>query len=193
MQDDGYRAVLKENTFKMKTTYRIIMLLMIAVLTQATQCEEDLPELRYTMSEDRVPQEPYLTTIATDYFKSNIVNYGWKWKESWRIGEDGISVRYYATTESDFIPNDLYFGKDSMTVFQYKKDCNLRRTGSYTYNAANNQVLSNAIDYMQVTHVDSAKFEVIERLGRHYYKSCYERMVPYEVNARWNGSKLENP
>ena len=177
----------------MKKMYRILMVLMFGILTQATSCEKEFPEQTYIMSEDKVPQETYLTTISADYFKTNIAGHGWKWKESWRIGEDGIGMHYGVTNESDFIPNDLYFGTDSMTVFQYKKDCNLRRTGSYTYNAANNQVLSNAIDYMQVTHVDSAKFEVIERLGRHYYKSCYERMVPYEVNARWNGSKPENP
>lgn len=175
----------------MKKMYRVITVLLFGMLTQATTCEEDLNDHSYIMSEEKVPQEPYLTTISADCFQTNIARYGWKWKESWRIGEDGIGVRHYATNESDFIPNDLYFGTDSMTVFLYRQDSNLRRTDSYTYDAANNRIMSNAIVYMQLTYADSVSISFIERLGDYYYKSDYERMLPYELNARWNGSKPE--
>ena len=175
----------------MKKMYQIITVLLFGMLTQAMTCEEDYLDQHYIMSEDKVPQEPYLTTISTDYFQANVARCGWKWKESWRIGEDGIGVRHYATNESDFIPNDLYLGTDSMSVFLYRQDCNLRRTDSYTYDAVNNRILSNAIVYMQLTYADSVRISVIERLGDYYFKSDYERMLPYELNARWNGSKPE--
>lgn len=175
----------------MKKIYRLLAILMFGILTQATTCEDDIPKQNYIMNEDKVPQEPYLTTISSDYFQANVARHGWKWKGSWRIGEDGISMCYYATNEWDFMPNDLYFGTDSMTVFLYKQDCNLRRTDSYTYDAANNLIKSNAIVYMQLTDADSLNITFIERLGNYYYKSSYERMLPYEVNARWNGSKPE--
>lgn len=177
----------------MSKYYRILSVLMIGILTQATTCENDLPERNFIFSEDKVPQEPYLTTISADYFLANVVRHGWKWKESWRIGEDGVSVRYTPTNVSDFIPNDLYFGTDSMTVFLYRQTSNERRTDSYTYDATNNRILSQAIVYMQLTDADSVSISVIEHIDNHYYKSRYERMLPYELNARWNGSKPANP
>lgn len=179
--------------FTMKKMYRILMVLMFGILTQATSCEKEFPEQTYIMSEDKVPQETYLTTISADYFKTNIAGHGWKWKESWRIGEDGIGMHYGVTNESDFIPNDLYFGTDSMTVFLYRQDRNLRRTKGFTYDAANNRILSDAIAYMQLTYADSVNISFIEQNGGYYYKSCYERMLPYELNARFNGSLPENP
>jgi len=177
----------------MRTFYRILSVLLFGLLTQSTSCEEDCLDPNYIMSEDNVPQEPYLTTISRRYFQTNIVEHGWKWKESWRIDENGVSARYDATNMSDFIPNDLYFGTDSMTVFIYKQSSNERRTDNYIYDAHNNLILSQAIAYMQLTYADSLNISFIERLGNHYYKSNYERMLPYELNARWNGSKPENP
>lgn len=177
----------------MKKMYRILVVLMFGILTQATSCEDDFPEQSYIMSEDRVPQEPYLTTISADYFRANIIGNGWKWKESWRIGDDGIGMYLYVTNASDFIPYDLYFGTDSMTVFLYKQDRNLRRTKGFIYDAANNRILSDAIAYMQLTYADSVNISVIEQNGGYYYKSSYERMLPYELNARFNGSLPENP
>lgn len=173
----------------MKTVCRLLSVLMFGILTQASSCEEDFPEHIYIMSEDKVPQEPYLTTISSGYFQSNIVGHGWKWKESWLIDEEGVGVHYDATNLSDFIPNDLYFGVDSMTVFMYKQASNERLTDSYAYDATNNRILSQVVVYMQLTYADSITISFIERLGNHYYKSYYERMLPYELNARWNGSK----
>ena len=177
----------------MRTIYRVLLVLLFGILTQATSCEGDYPEQNYIMSEDNVPQEPYLTTISADYFLANIVQHGWKWKESWRIDEKGVGVRYDASNLSDYIPNDLYFGADSMTVFMYKESSNERRTDSYFYDATNNRILSQAIVYMQLTYADSVNISFIEQLGNHYYKSYYERMLPYELNARWNGSKPGKP
>ena len=176
-----------------KSFYRYLSVLLFGILTQATSCEEDYPEQSYIMSEDNVPEEPYLTTISTAYFQTNIVGHGWKWKESWRIDEKGVGVRYDAANLSDYIPVDLYFGADSMTVFMYKETSNERRTDSYIYDATNNRILSQAIDYMQLTDADSSCISFIERHGNHYYKSYYDRMLPYELNARWNGSKPETP
>lgn len=177
----------------MKTFYRYLSVFLFGILTQATSCEEDYPENNYIMSEDNVPQEPYLTTISAEFFQANIVHHGWKWKESWQIDEKGVGVRYEATNLSDYTPNDLYFGADSMTVFLYKQTCNEHRTASYIYDTTNNRILSNAIVYMQLTYADSLNISFIERLGNHYYKSNYERMLSYELNARWNGSKPEIP
>ena len=177
----------------MKAFYRFLSVLVFGILTQAMSCEEEFPEQTYILSEDKVPQEPYLTTISTDYFQANVVGHGWKWKESWRIDEKGVGIRYDAANLTDYIPNDLYFGVDSMTVFLYKQACNERLTDSYTYDAANNQILSQAIVYMQLTDADSLSISFIERHGNHYYNSRYERMLPYELNARWNGSKSEKP
>lgn len=176
-----------------KSFYRYLSVLLFGILTQATSCEEDYPDQSYIMSENNVPQEPYLTTISTAYFHANIVGHGWKWKESWQIDEKGVGMRYDASNLSDYIPNDLYFGADSMTVFMYKETSNERRTGSYIYDATNNCILSQAIDYMQMTDADSFSISFIERHGDRYYKSNYERMLPYELNARWNGSKPEKP
>lgn len=177
----------------MKKIYRILALLLFGILTQATSCEEEELPMRYLMSEDNVPQEPYLTTISAAFFQANIVGHGWKWNGSWRIDENGNSERYDVTNLSDYIPNDLYFGADSMTVFVYKQSINERHTDSYTYDVANNRILSQAIDYMQLIDADSVSISFIERHGNHYYKSYYDRMLPYELNARWNGSKPETP
>lgn len=177
----------------MKTFYRILSLLLLAILTQATSCEEEEYQMRYTMSEDNIPQEPYLTTISAAFFQANIIGHGWKWNGSWRIDKNGNSKRYDVTNLSDYIPNDLYFGADSMTVFVYKQSSNVRRTDSYTYDVANNRILSQAIDYMQLIDADSVSISFIERHGDYYYKSNYDRMLPYELNARWNGSKPETP
>ena len=113
--------------------------------------------------------------------------------ESIGIDEKGVGVRYDASNLSDYIPNDLYFGADSMTVFMYKESSNERRTDSYFYDATNNRIFSQAIVYMQLTYADSVNISFIEQLGNHYYKSYYERMLPYELNARWNGSKPGKP
>ena len=74
----------------MKTFYRFLSVFLFGILTQATSCEEDYPENNYIMSEDNVPQEPYLTTISAEFFQANIVHHGWKWKESWQIDEKGV-------------------------------------------------------------------------------------------------------
>lgn len=177
----------------MKTVFRFLPVLMFGILTQAMSCESDLPEQSFIMSENKVPQKPYLTTISSDYFQSNIMGHGWKWKESWRIDENGVGVFYHATNLSDLIPNDLYFGVDSMTVFVYKQASNERLTDSYAYDSSHNLILSRAVAYMQLTDADSVSITFIERLGSHYYESIYERMLPYELNARWNGSKPERP
>ncbi len=62
----------------MKKMYRIITVLLFGMLTQATTCEDDLNDQRYIMSEDKVPLEPYLTTISADYFQANVARFGWK-------------------------------------------------------------------------------------------------------------------
>ena len=177
----------------MKTFYRILSLLLLAILTQATSCEEEEYPMRYTMSEDNIPQEPYLTTISAAFFQANIIGHGWKWNGSWRIDKNGNSKRYDVTNLSDYIPNDLYFGADSVTVFVYKQSSNVRRTDSYTYDVANNRILSQAIDYIQLIDADSVSISFIERHGDYYYKSNYDRMLLNELNARWNGSKPETP
>ena len=164
---------------------------MLGLLTQAMKCEDDLPE--YIMSEDKLPQAAYLTTISSDHFRQNIVGKGWKWKESWRIDSEGLTSYYDVTAESDFIPNDLYFGTDSITIFLYKPKSNERRTEEYSYDATNNRVFSKAIVYMQIIHADSGSLTLTERFGDYYYKSYYEFMLPYELNARWNGSIPEEP
>ena len=177
----------------MEKMYHILTVLMFAMLTQAMTCEEEDTWLVFTMTENKVPQEPSLTTISTNFFQENVAGHGWKWNYSYRIDENGIGEAYSATSLSDFTPNDLFFGTDSMTVFMYRKDSNVRRTKSYTYDASNNRILSDAIAYMQLTHADPYRIEFIELLDGHYYKNHYERMLPYEVNARWNGSKPESP
>ncbi len=83
---------------------------MLCMMTQAMTCDgydDDL--MNYTMSKDNVPQVPYLTTISSDYFKEIVVQHGWNWKESWLIGADGIGKRVVVSSESDFVPNDLFF------------------------------------------------------------------------------------
>ena len=78
-----------------------------------------------------------------------------------------------------------------MTVFVYRHDSNERHRESFSYDATNNLIISKAIVYMQLVVADSTSVSFIERLNGHYYKSTYERMLPYELNARWNGSKPE--
>ncbi len=173
----------------MKKAYRLLAVLMFGILSQAMTCEEEFPE--YIMSEGEIPQVPYLTTISAGFFQENIVGHGWKWKASWLIGEDGYGTSFYPTDESGFVPNDYYFGTDSMTVFVYRHDSNERHRESFSYDATNNLIISKAIVYMQLVVADSTSVSFIERLNGHYYKSTYERMLPYELNARWNGSKPE--
>jgi hypothetical protein len=175
----------------MKTIYRLLGILMLGTLTQAMSCEEGYDEDTYMMSEDRVPLVPYLTTISSNYFRQHVVNQGWRWKEAQRINTEGIASRYVVTAQSDFIPYDLYFGPDSITLFLYKENQNERRTNSYTYNATNNQISSMAVLYMQLIDADSTHISLIERHRDYYYRSYYERMLPYELKARWNGSEPE--
>lgn len=176
----------------MKKFYRCLSVLMLGILTQAMSCDEELPEYTYILV-NHVPQYPYLTTVSSAFFQANVAGYGWKWKESWRINENGVGERYHPDRQSDYVPNDLYFGADSMTVFVYKQSSNERRTDSYTYDAADNRILSPTIVYMQLTHADSLTISFIEQLGSDYYESSYVRMLPYELNARWNGSKPVDP
>jgi hypothetical protein len=176
----------------MKKTYFIFAVLAFGILTQAMKCvDEDYPDQEFVMSEEKVPQDPYFTTISAAYFYENITGHGWKWNRSLRIDGNGNGSLYYITSWSDMIPNDLYFGVDSLTLFMYKQDSNLQRTDSYTYDATNNRIKSNAITYMQLIYADTTNIFFIERLGDHYYKNYYERMLPYELNARRNGSKPE--
>lgn len=178
----------------MKTFYRVLGVLMLGMITQAMTCDEyDDYLMEYTMSKDNVPQVPYLTTISSNYFMENVTQHGWKWIETWQIGADGIGKRFHVTFESDFIPNDLYFGTDSMTMFLYKRNSNERQTASYTYDAANNLIVSDIVKYMQLVQADSLRVSFIERRGNHYFESKYERMLPYELNARWLGFTPKQP
>ena len=177
-----------------KTLYRLLGVLMLCMITQAMTCDgydDDL--MNYTMSKDNVPQVPYLTTISSDYFKEIVVQHGWKWKESWLIGADGIGKRVVVSSESDFVPNDLFFGTDSITVFMYKRNSNERQSESYTYDASNNLIVNNMAKYMQLVHADSLHISFIERRGNNYFESKYERMLPYELNARWLGFTPKQP
>lgn len=172
----------------MKTIYRIMGVLMLGMITQAMTCDgydEDL--LEYTMSKDNVPQVPYLTTISANYFTENVTQQGWKWMETWQIGANGVGKRIKMSFESDFIPTDLYFGTDSMTMFLYKRNSNERQTASYRYDASNNLIVSDMVKYMQLIQADTLHISFIERRGNVYYESKYNRMLPYELNARWIG------
>ena len=98
---------------------------------------------------------------------------------------------YIINGESEFIPKDLYFDKDSITLFLFKQNINERQSDAYTYDVSKNLIVSKVVNYMQLAYADSTNIKLIERIGNNYYANYYERMLPYELNALWNGSKPE--
>ncbi|MBQ2345335.1 MAG: hypothetical protein II390_06955, partial [Prevotella sp.] len=70
---------------------------------------------------------------------------------------------------------------------------NERQSESYTYDASNNLIVNNMVKYMQLVHADSLRVSFIERRGNNYFESKYERMLPYELNARWLGFTPKQP
>ena len=175
-----------------KSILHIMVVLLFGMTTMAFRCDDDFPgENEYVMSEDNVPQEYYHTTISANYFQQCIVGYGWKLKESWKINANGVASLYIINGESEFIPKDLYFDKDSITLFLFKQNINERQSDAYTYDVSKNLIVSKVVDYMQLAYADSTNIKLIERIGNSYYANYYERMLPYELNALWNGSKPE--
>lgn len=175
-----------------KSILHIMVVLLFGMTTMAFRCDDDYPgENEYVMSEDNVPQEYYHTTISASYFQQCIVGYGWKLDESWKINADGVASLYITNGESDFIPKDLYFDKDSITLFLFKQNINERQSDAYTYDVSKNLIVSKVVDYMQLAYAGSTNIKLIERIGNTYYANYYERMLPYELNALWNGSKPE--
>lgn len=167
--------------------YKWMTVVAFVLLTQAMQCNEEFEsEPQYLRNADGKPEYVYLNTISAEGFNRHAVRSGWKWKECSRITEEGELENFVLTGNGN--PMEYYFTSDSVIVFQYYKDRNVRWRDTYRYDGTSNLVNIPSIEYMQVISLDSLRMKTIESVGGiGYFLFCYERMMPFELNARMLG------
>ena len=167
--------------------YKLLTVLSFALLTQANCCVgygDDY--VMYAKNSQGIPQYIYLTTIKTEDFKTHAVGKGWKYIRSFQIKEDG-KVEYLTFLGNGY-PMEYYFTDDSVIVFQYYQDKNVRWRDKYSYDETKNQINVPSLEYMQVNRLDSLNLEIVEAVGvMGFSVNTYELMMPYELNARMLG------
>jgi hypothetical protein len=157
------------------------------LLTQAMQCNEDYEnEPLYPKNAEGKPEYIYLNTVSAKRFNRYAVRNGWKWSGSFRITEEGNLEKFVFTGNGN--PVEYYFTSDSVIAFRYYQDRNVRWRDTYQYDETKNQLNIPSIEYMQVTSLDSLSMETIESVeGIGFFLNFYERMMPFELNARMLG------
>lgn len=172
--------------------YKLMQILCFALLTQAMYCGEGFDDApTYRKNPEGRPEHERIVTIGVEQFKERVVGKGWKWKKTRRITEDGELEEF--TFAGNGYPQEFYFTADSVTVFKYYADQNVRQTEAYIYNQTRNVVESPIIKYMQVSELRSIGVETmmtVEWAGvMGYLENHYEEMLPFELNARMLGFK----
>lgn len=167
-----------------------IYVCLFAVLTMATTCEGDDFEPYYPKNAHGIPEYKWLVTVSAESFQKNVIGEGWKWTRSSRITDEGQEERLFFQ-ESNGYPADYFFTADSVTKFIYKQEGNTRQCATYVYDEKENLLTSPLIKYMQVCNLGPNSLTVVEYSETYgYCVTDYERMMPFELNARLLGSKL---
>jgi len=167
--------------------YKLMIVFAFVLLTQAMQCNEDYEnEPLYPKNAEGKPEYIYLNTVSAKRFNRYAVRNGWKWSGSFRITEEGNLEKFVFTGNGN--PVEYYFTSDSVIAFRYYQDRNVRWRDTYQYDETKNQLNIPSIEYMQVTSLDSLSMETIESVeGIGFFLNFYERMMPFELNARMLG------
>ena len=167
--------------------YKLMIVFAFVLLTQAMQCNEDYEnEPLYPKNAEGKPEYIYLNTVSAKRFNRYAVRNGWKWSASFRITEEGNLEKFVFTGNGN--PVEYYFTSDSVIAFRYYQDRNVRWRDTYQYDETKNQLNIPSIEYMQVTSLDSLSMETIESVeGIGFFLNFYERMMPFELNARMLG------
>ena len=172
---------------KLSKCYKLVYIFAIVVLTQAMTCENfDESETMFHKNAKGHPEFNWLTTVNAEQFNKKVVGKGWKWKSSSRITDDGKTEEFVFAGNGN--PKEYYFTPDSVWVFSYYQDRNLRQCSTYDYDETENQVNSPLIEYMQICSLNAKSMETIEQTGDiGYFVNEYEVMMPFELNARMLG------
>ena len=167
--------------------YKLMIVFAFVLLTQAMQCNEDYEnEPLYPKNAEGKPEYIYLNTVSAKRFNRYAVRNGWKWSGSFRVTEEGNLEKFVFTGNGN--PVEYYFTSDSVIAFRYYQDRNVRWRDTYQYDETKNQLNIPSIEYMQVTSLDSLSMETIESVeGIGFFLNFYERMMPFELNARMLG------
>ncbi len=167
--------------------YKLMIVFAFVLLTQAMQCNEDYEnEPLYPKNAEGKPEYIYLNTVSAKRFNRYAVRNGWRWSGSFRITEEGNLEKFVFTGNGN--PVEYYFTSDSVIAFRYYQDRNVRWRDTYQYDETKNQLNIPSIEYMQVTSLDSLSMETIESVeGIGFFLNFYERMMPFELNARMLG------
>lgn len=167
--------------------YKLMIVFAFVLLTQAMQCNEDYEnEPLYPKNAEGKPEYIYLNTVSAKRFNRYAVRNGWKWSGSFRITEEGNLEKFVFTGNGN--PVEYYFTSDSVIAFRYYQDRNVRWRDTYQYDETKNQLNIPSIEYIQVTSLDSLSMETIESVeGIGFFLNFYERMMPFELNARMLG------
>ena len=167
--------------------YKLMIVFAFVLLTQAMQCNEDYEnEPLYPKNAEGKPEYIYLNTVSAKRFNRYAVRNGWKWSGSFRITEEGNLEKFVFTGNGN--PVEYYFTSDSVIAFRHYQDRNVRWRDTYQYDETKNQLNIPSIEYMQVTSLDSLSMETIESVeGIGFFLNFYERMMPFELNARMLG------
>ena len=150
-------------------------------------CEGDIDtEPIYPMNAKGHPEYKWLVTVSAEQFNKYAVGSGWKGKNTERITEAGTTESFVFTGNG--YPMEYYFTQDSVWIFRYYQDRNLRQCTTFSYDETENLVESPGIAYMQICSLDSLRMMTIEHAGyMGYLVNHYERMMPFELNARMLG------
>lgn len=166
--------------------YKLMIVFAFVLLTQAMQCEDYEDEPLYPKNAEGKPEYIYLNTISAKRFSQYAVRNGWKWNSSYRITEEGDVEEFVFAGNGN--PMEYYYTSDSVIVFKYYQDRNVRWRDSFQYDETNNLLNIPSIEYMQVTSLDSLSMEAVEYVeGVGFFLNYYKRMMPFELNARMLG------
>ncbi len=185
--------------------YRCATLLMFALPLLAMTCNEDYGgednrEDYYNMGKDGKVHYSYLSTIREEQFIYTNIKEGWRLYKSTIIltseqTNDELLVLRYGISP---MPHDLYFdSRNQFTVFEYQKDKNLLRGGTYQYDEKTNSIVNEVIPYMVVLIANPDRLETLESAGFDeedhpiYVHNMYIKMNDYELNSRWLSFKGE--
>lgn len=172
---------------KSSNYYKLVYIFAFALLTQATTCEGEYDGVpMYPKNAKGRPEYEWLVTVSAEQFNKYAVGSGWKWRKTERITEAGMTEVFYFAGNG--YPLEYFFTSDSVWIFRYYQDRNLRQCSTFVYDETENQVVSPIIEYMQICKLDSSWMMTTEQAGNMgYFVNYYDRMMPFELNARMLG------